>query len=287
MYLPELRLHINALSFRARSDNARVSQVPPERIWPCPPRVLRDQVGQITVMPAILAGSPFAAYLCGRNPVQGYSSIRDAVDRVLCAEREARAPALIFLYLWDLDALCHEKGPGHDDSLELLGQIDAQMDRLACGLGESSRLVISADHGQYDLDEADRLSLRPGHPLMDHLVTIPFGEPRAAQFLVKPGREDAFRKEFERSFGDFFSLLRMDSDEALALFGARPAGGVSGDGALSPFEPFVLRNLGNFCALSRGKSVLDYEDAHFTSGLHRGEHGGNLPSERLVPLILG
>ena len=68
---------------------------------------------------------------------------------------------------------------------ELLVEIDSELERLHTNVKNCADIVISADHGH--IDAGDAVVITAEHELMDFLQVPPFGEPRAAQFLVKTG----------------------------------------------------------------------------------------------------
>ena len=288
-YIAERDLHANTLSFRTKNENVPLvsgeektvhgAPLSPDRFWPFPSLIPSLRIPAFTVIPRILLGSPFARYLCGLTPTAGYPSIAEAVDHLIAEERKLTDRGYLFFYLWDLDTRCHEVGPGHASSLALLTQIDGELARLRLCLDRETRLVITADHGQYDVADTDRQVLTPNHPAAELLATPPFGEPRAAQLLVKPGREELFSARFTEEFGEFFDLVPAASQEAARLFGA------------ASFSPQAERNLGTFLCAARGRNLLLWADPPGSSpetrkAPHAGEHGGNLPEERLVPLVV-
>ncbi len=288
-YIAERDLHANTLSFRTKAENAPLvsgnekaihgAPLSPDRFWPFPSLIPSLRIPSFTVIPRILLGSPFARYLCGPSPTAGYPSIAGAVDLLIAEERKLMDRGYLFFYLWDLDARCHEVGPGHASSLALLTEIDGELSRLRRSLDKETRLIITADHGQYDVADADRHAFNPDHPAAKFLLTPPFGEPRAAQLLVKPGKEERFSALFTDAFGEFFDLLPAASKEAAVRFGA------------ASFSPQAERNLGTYLCAARGRSLLLWEDSADSSpgaqkAPHMGEHGGDLPEERLVPLVV-
>ena len=101
----------------------------------------------------------------------------------------------------------------------------------------------------------------------------PSGEPRATSFHVREGLRDSFVRAFRARFGDAFLLLSADEAESLSLFG--PA----------IFSPVTRARVGDFVAIPAGRGAITYAGEPSVHAL-KGMHGGLMPDEMSVPLIV-
>ncbi|HAK46597.1 MAG TPA: hypothetical protein DCO79_11855 [Spirochaeta sp.] len=271
-YLKTDNLHLDSLAFRERFSGKALSlELSPKQLWPLPSFITESEITAFSVIPQVLLNSPFQSYLCGDRNVGGYSSIADGVDLIINQIKYESSRTFNFFYLWDLDSLGHREGMHSSRMDELLILINTELERLYDGLKSIADIVISADHGHIDAGEADIIT--PDHKLMSFLETPPFGEPRAAQLQVKPEREKDFRAYFNETFGDRFSL-RPVKDSA-ALFGGRR------------LSKQASRSFANYIAIAETRNLLVYSQEHpAKTRINKAEHGGILPEERLIPLII-
>lgn len=274
MYIPACDLPINSMAFRARKDNRPVPLDPLHHAWPYPSWIPEIQGPVYTVIPSVLENSPFARYLGGNTKGEGYSTLDAAFEKILKAASNPKPGGFYYLYLWDLDSQSHETGPESEKTYNLLEKLNNLVENLASKLKKGVKLVITADHGQIQIREENRFYLTSDHPVVSCLKTIPYGEPRATQFLVKPEAIESFRKYFTRDFGPYFDLYTQKETEKLGLFGT------------TKFSAFAKGNFGNFLALAKDHNLLLYKDKEYPLGIHTGEHGGNSSTERVIPLLV-
>jgi hypothetical protein len=147
------------------------------------------------------------------------------------------------------------------------------MARLAEGIAGRGRLVISADHGQYDVVAAHKLFLSPMEDLTQLLLTPPSGEPNTPTLHARPGRANDAAAIFRKRFGEQFALLSPDDIESLALMGP---------GRLSAQ---TRSRLGDFMGLSSAGEMLIYKPDTGIAAM-QGYHGGLTPDEVRIPLIV-
>lgn len=274
-FLEERNIHIDTLAFRDRVYKKLLSpETSINDIWPYPPLIGQLEIPVYTVIPQVLMGSPFKQYLSGARHTEGYSDIPAAADIILSRAEACTNGGYLFLYLWELDSLSHKIGPHEKAVEEMLKKLDRVMESLAASLPSGSTLVISADHGHIEIADQDRCIFTDSHPIMEFARTAPFGEPRALHFLTKENCGPAFERCFHESFGDSFRLYSREEADREHLFGDQP------------LSPTAVKRFGDFIAVSLDKSILLYDHERFTPSRNRGEHGGNLPEERIIPLLV-
>jgi hypothetical protein len=131
------------------------------------------------------------------------------------------------------------------------------------------RIVVSADHGQIDVSDADTCMLPDDDPMLELLRAAPTGDPRVPLFHVRPGRQAEFEAMFRDRFGERFALLTTDELASRQLLGPTISGATRsllGDYTAIPGTPSVLR--------------------HRLESPMRGYHGGMAAAECRIPLII-
>jgi hypothetical protein len=228
---------------------------------------------RVVVTRAYVAGSTYSRWWSGESPSIGYDRIPDAIDAVIGRVLSARAPTYTYLYLNQLDSLCHERGVTHPEVRTLLATIDRELERLHAGLRGRARLVISADHGH--VDAGPEHIVAHDSPLAQLLRCPPSGESRVPLFHVRPDERDRFHEGFARAHGEAFALLPLDEVEALRLLGP------------DPLSPAARERFGDFMGIAHGYDTLRYRHPQLKPHRNLGVHAGLTPAEMIVPLLLG
>jgi hypothetical protein len=277
-YLPEQDLTATTLPFVERWSGQALDAlgVDVRALFPAPPLLPGFARDAASFLPRAIADSAYSRWVRGASPTLPYDEVPAAVDAILARVAGARGPTYTYFYMSMVDALSHTHGPLAPEVMAQVLALDPELERLAGGLAGRGRLVLSADHGLQTIEEDAKHVLRAGDPLAGLLLAPPSGEPRAPILHARPGQKDRVRGLFEARFGDVFTLLDVDEAAALELFGPGPLG------------PVTRERLGDFVALSRGPHVLLYRPGEEPTGTERlrGYHGGLLPAEVLVPLVV-
>jgi hypothetical protein len=276
-YLAERGLSIVTLPFVERFSGRPLVDwgLTANDLWPFQPLLARLRHEPRAIHPASFCQSVFNLFARGGRDGAGYTSIASAVDQAIGRVVTAKAPTLTYLYLPELDTVCHRFGTDSPEVLALLTQLDAEMSRLAGAIAGRARLVISADHGHQNVSEADHLALCDGDPMLGMLVAPPSGEPRVPYFHVREGRRGDFVRLFEQSYGDRMALLSIDEADDLRLFGPMP------------LSATARRRIGDFMGLGVDPVTLIYYPPGMPSNKnHKSHHAGLAPNEVRVPVIL-
>ncbi|MCR4580489.1 MAG: alkaline phosphatase family protein [Treponema sp.] len=171
----------------------------------------------------------------------------------------------VYAYWNQPDGLLHKNGCGSQIVKENLLALEASVAKLAAEL-EDSLIIVTADHGHIDNRQ---VWLRDYPHLYECLERDASLEPRVLNLFVKPGKEDFFVKEFNRSFGEDFDLLPMEEAIGRGLFGNQP------------HHPLFRSMLGNYLAIATGTLSIMTVDENFIS-----MHGSLTEDEMLIPLIV-
>lgn len=188
---------------------------------------------------------------------------------------EALAPAgphLLYLYANDLDKAGHRYGVNSPAWEHALEEIDGAVGRLLARLPRGTVLLITADHGMVDVDEAHRIDVSADPGLMTG-VRHTAGEPRLLQLYLASTADPA---EVAARWRERFGRVAWVT-ERQSLIRA---------GHLGPVDPDVLPRIGDVLVAAR-EPVAFYDRARVGDGPMRmvGQHGSWTAAERRVPLI--
>jgi hypothetical protein len=276
-HLPEFGITCIMLPFIDRFTHQPLIQrgIRIEQVLPLPAFYPHLRHRPLTLMPAKISHTVYATYSRGGTEGWGYSSIAEAIDRIIGHVREASGPTYTHLYIHDIDSLCHKVGV-FDPSVDLLvSRLDAEVARLAGGLRGRATIIASADHGLINVELPNRHGIHDGDPLLELLQVPPSGDARLPLFHVKPGRHEEFEEAFDERFGDQFLLLNMRDADALQIFG--PA----------PMVPKARAHFGNYVGIAFQAAMIDYMTRGRTPATaHHAQHAGLSPQEMLVPMIV-
>jgi hypothetical protein len=236
--------------------------------WP------RLQHTPLSILPEELVETTFSIYACGGTARAGYKDLRKAIKTARDAVLGASGPQMTYLYLPQVDKLCHDKGPEHDAVRDLVWVLDQQISDLVHGLAGRARIVITADHGQVQVPAAKHFLLREEDSLLSHLQCPPSGETNVPIFHVHPGHESSFAAEFSERFGRHFILLTGQDIERLRLLGP-------GD-----LSPAMRARMGTFVGIAQEPACLCFGSPEESGSENNGIHGGLSPAEMMVPLII-
>lgn len=196
-------------------------------------------------------------------------------DRCAIASRLLRdaEPALVYLYIDELDRAAHRDGWQSDAWLRRLEQVDAALGALRRTLPSDTAMVVTADHGIVDVPADQRVLLDPATDALSTVAEIG-GEPRFRSLYLTSGSDpEAVSHEVQQ-------LLRKR-----AWVGTRDAA-IDG-GWFGPVAPGVAERLGDVLVVARGQSAFLLPSDSAQAQAMVGHHGGLSDAERGVPLIWG
>jgi hypothetical protein len=227
----------------------------------------------LLLMPDNIADSVYTRYVSAGKPVAGYESLAQAIDIAIDRVESASAPSFTYLYYSHVDREEHTHGPASREVASEVETLETELERLAGRISGRARLVVSADHGGYDVDDAKKFAFEPGDELLEMIVTPPAGEPLVPMFHVKRGLAEKFASVFRARLGDGWVLLEADEVDELRLLGP------------VPLSVETRSRLGDFVGLSSQGEAIVYGPEKPIASM-RGYHGGLTPDEVRIPLIV-
>lgn len=225
-----------------------------------------------SVGPARFAGSGLTVAALGGGDYVPAESLDERVDATLAA---LRRPGLVYLYWGDVDKIGHHSGWRSPEWGDALSEIDRGLAALARRMPDGAVLLVTADHGQVDVDPAAIIDVAH-RPVLAAGVELVAGEPRAAHvYLTDPSPEAlsaaALRWRTELAAG----ALVATRDEAVAA------------GWFGEVAPHVRPILGDLVVAALGMGGIGDSRTQTAASLSLcGMHGSLTPGEMLVPLVV-
>jgi hypothetical protein len=271
-HLPEPGITATILPFTERfsKQDAGKHGVTPAMAFPQPSLAARITRESLRITHRHIAGSVYTRYSSGGDVGVGYRSLRDGVEAAIAGVLHAAGQTYTYLYVSFVDTAEHNKGVWSKAARRALRLVSSRLEYMAERLADRARIIITADHGQIDLAPGQQHVLLAEDPLLDLLQAPPHCEPRGPAFHLKPGMAAAFEHEFRDRWGEKFALLTVPEADDLRLFGPSPMAGET------------RRRLGGYVAVALEPCTLGLPPERPMVGFH----GGLLPDEVRIPLIL-
>ena len=211
---------------------------------------LNDQgvSGAHTIEPITISLPAFENSALTRAALQGPRFIgqEQLTARFNQAARQAQRPgALIYLYVNELDRTGHQYGPGSNQWLEVLEELDAQTRRLSRKLPDGTLAAVTGDHGMIEVQEENRIDFAHDEELVEHIAHTA-GEPRMVQLHFNPSANEQDRQKtlsaWQQRFGSQTWIATRQQAIQAGWFGTvsdrvRPR---LGDLIVAGFEPIAL-----------------------------------------------
>ncbi|MCL1871339.1 MAG: alkaline phosphatase family protein [Promicromonosporaceae bacterium] len=257
----------------ARPNGPRMAgalPVPPDRLQ-VEPTVFEGLaaagVRVTSVGPSRFAGSGMTlAALRGAQYVTA-ESLADRVDGVV---RALRKPGLAYLYWGDVDKTGHHHGWQSWQWGDELEAFDRELARLLRSVPAGTLVLVTADHGQIQVDLDDRFDVATT-PALAEGVELVGGEPRAVH-LYTDADPEAVADRWRDVLGE--RALVASRSEAVDA------------GWLGPVADHVLPWVGDVVVAPRGRlTIVDSRTQTPPSLLLLGVHGSFTPEEMTVPLV--
>ena len=277
-YVEEIGGPATILQYRRRSDNRSLTDlgVRPEEAFPVPSLAARMRRLCHFLMPRNIAGSVYSRYWAAGPAAAGYQSLAGTFSSVMETVMGADESTFVYVYVPHIDNESHHGGPESIGARAGIIAIDRLVADLKAELGESTAVVVTADHGHLAVESDERFMIRNSDGIPELLASPPSGDARVIEFHIRPGEHGRFEERFRAVFGQHFFLLKTAEVEELGLLGP------------DPLAPLTRQRLGDFMAISRGTPVLGFQPSKASrQGLQqRSHHAGLTRAEMRVPLVV-
>jgi len=212
------------------------------------------------------------AVLRGARYVPG-ASIADRFEAAL--DVLAAGPALVYLYVPELDQAAHAHGWESDRWLGLLEQLDAETASFERRMPRGTGVLVTADHGVVDVPAHRHVLVDRRPELVDGVRHIG-GEPRGLQLYVEPDLDAAGRVSLVDRWREAESSRAWVATREEAI-----AAGLFGE-----VSPEVVPRIGDLIVAARaGVAYYDGRLADRKAERMIGQHGSLTDEETRVPLI--
>lgn len=278
LFRPELGTVVDMIKLAppgGREDSLEKLGLAPEKILSKPTlyqRLAAYGVPTVLFLPRYIADSGLSKVL-----YQGVSRIVPFLtgsDLLMLLQEalEHGGKALFSVYWPSTDSLAHTYGPRSEAFSLELGHILSVLARLLNTAPRDFVLLITADHGFFEADpERDMVNCAAQAALREALLLPPVGDPRAAYFFLKRGKDALVEKFFAEFFPEDFLVLPVEEALRRHLWG------------LEEPRPEVRALMGDMVVISKRRKFVLWPTEEFKL---RGLHGGLTPDELYVPLIV-
>ncbi len=216
---------------------------------------------------------------------QGLTDLFVNLKNVFQHQAKKSSPAYFYAYIDSLDSLGHQYGPQSEAYQEEVKRIawslkNIFLSNLSPKEKEKTLLIITADHGQIDIDPQKNFSLNHFLKLKKNLKTNPMGE----KILATGGPRDLFlHLEKEKIPATLFYLQKKLGNTAF-VYSLKTAEKMGFFGPGKTSKRFRQR-AGDILILPRGKITFWLEKEKRKKPPKLGHHGGLSIEEMLIPLI--
>ncbi|QIK37480.1 alkaline phosphatase family protein [Caldichromatium japonicum] len=283
-YFAELGAVLAVLPGRPRYGGVsyRRAGIDPQRLLGLPSLFDRIQTRGIALAPGWIADSDFNRALIGCGEVYGFDSLEEMFNRTLRLIRPRRRwgrwrisqeRRYLYLYWPRLDAIGHEQGIESAAAQVHLAEIEQALEGfLSAAKDTDTVLVVTADHGQIDVEPQAVIDLAD-HPALAECLVLPLcGEPRAAWAYVRAGAQQRLES---------YCRDRLDGIIEPAPSHELIAEGYLGPG---PAHPRIWERVGDYCLLPREGYIIRHTLPLEERLVQIGVHGGLSTAELWVPL---
>jgi hypothetical protein len=178
--------------------------------------------------------------------------------------------ALVSGYVPELDLTGHVRGVDSPSWRAQLGLVDRIVEQLLDGLPEDAALLVTADHGMFDVPGESRFDLDQEPDLADG-VRVLAGEPRARYAHAVPGAEADVLSRWREVLGDRAWVASRDEAVASGVFG--------------PVDDALAGRIGDIVALARGSWALVSPEREPGPSRLAAYHGSLTATELAIPLL--
>jgi Type I phosphodiesterase / nucleotide pyrophosphatase len=181
------------------------------------------------------------------------------------------APGLVYGYTAALDTAAHVFGVGSQQWHEAATQVDVLLTRLVETLPPNAALLVTADHGGFNVPPDARVDLDTD-PRLAAGIHVVAGEPRVRYLHTEPGAAADVQAAWSEILDGMAHVYSREQAVATGMFG--------------PVNPAHLARIGDVVAVCTGDAAI-LATGHEPPETARliGFHGAATPVEMAIPLI--
>ncbi|UIP58557.1 hypothetical protein DSM26151_14350 [Agromyces marinus] len=212
------------------------------------------------------------AVLRGAEYVPG-ARIADRFDAALRVLEDG--PALIYLYLAELDQVAHAHGWESDRWLAELEAFDGELQSFERRMPRGTGVLVTADHGVIDVPAHRHVFIDAGPGLLDGVRHVA-GEPRCLGLVLEDALDD-------RARADVLERWRTAEGERAWVI---PRHEAIAAGFYGEVEPRVIDRIPDILVAARsGVAYYDRREPDRSAERMVGQHGSLTDEETRIPLV--
>jgi hypothetical protein len=246
-------------------------------VWQPNPTVF-DQAIARGIRAVAVGGTRYATSGFTRAVLRGaeYRAGATVADRFAEALRIVReGPALVYVYVSELDQIAHAHGWESDRWITALESLDAEVAGFERRMPGGTGLIVTADHGMVDVPAHRHVFVDARPDLLDGVRHVA-GEPRCLGLVLEPGLDtttrDALVDGWREAEGSRAWVLSGDEAVAAGLYG--------------DVDPRNRDRIADVLIAARaGVAYYDRRDADRRGESMIGQHGSLTDEETRIPLI--
>ena len=267
VYLKEVGAVSAILPFKARYDSPPFSEagINPQAIFTQTPLTTQIQADSYSIKPKNLRKSDYTRTTAGIAKILPYENMDDFFRQIKkTIRRKSRRQKYIFAYWPDFDTLSHKYGNGSKKVAKHFWTLDKKLASFLKSIRNTdTTLIITADHGFIDANEASTIKMNDHPRLMETLILPRCGEGRAAYCYVRPSRVAQFEEYVGEHFADKCEVFKSEELIAQNYFG------------LFEPNPKLFDRVGDYVLVMKENYVVQDSILGETRPVHIGHHGGS------------
>jgi len=222
-----------------------------------------------TIAPSAYERSGFTGATMRGSAFHGVNSISDRFQKAKQLLKDSETK-VVYLYIPELDQIAHAQGCSSTAWLNELELVDSQIRELSTAISKSAGIIVTADHGVVDINEAN-------HIYLDEFISgdefnFVGGDTRALYLYFKNDDVSEFRKLLEEKVGD--SCYIVTTAELIAA------------GYFKPLSAASAKVAPDLFVLARKQVALYHRSFAKVKSLKMVGHHGSITHEELaIPLI--
>lgn len=200
----------------------------------------------------------------------GVTSFEEMCERIIYATKNSNKQKIISAYWNEPDHSTHILGTNNKTIKNILSDIDKTLEKMYSEL-EDSIIIVSADHGQIDIEE---IYLNNFPEICKTFRIPPSIEARFLTFFIKENMQNIFENEFNKHFSADFKLYTKQEFMQSGLLGS---------GKMHKQIPYFI---GDYVVIATSNKNLRYTTGEKNFQPLKGDHSGISEQEMLIPLIV-
>ncbi len=227
----------------------------------------------VALFPEKIVDSEFSQFMLERNRI-GYESIEDVFKKLNnYIQQNLDTPTFSYVYLPYVDNISHYNGVYSDNVKNVIEKLENEIIKLKANKIEDLEIIITADHGQIDVNKEIVMDFEKYNHYFYALPGIDFG---TATYYVKDNQKTEFLKNFRKDFENEMYVFNTEEFIKSKLFG------------YDVISEYMKSNLGDFISFCRKGvyfvNTIENEEDYI--GKIKGSHSGFSKEEIMIPLIV-